>query len=315
MFCHFPDQAALFLVVFAPTSNSQQVLLPVPLVSPRLTLVCLLQIGSRWKDVVSKCIKDHFQPLLLFYSNPDGSAVATDDAHKQPSGHARDKGAVNGDGKGTSVIPCIHGSFPEGTVSRVGLFHAITCSLQQLLGAVCARVLLQIIIRNKSWIGDRVRLPLWGSNEKMAEGSRRLLLSGLFIPGFVWSGRFYPPFLKILLWLCLLAVPQVQAATAALLPVRAHRAANQTGSSSHKWFFFFFFSFLHHRQCVCQPIFLTPLIPASLRSFGIAGFGAQENGADEGEYQRFVRFWLLQREDLVHLQQGKRSDQRRARTR
>uniref|UniRef100_A0A673AI71 Inactive ubiquitin carboxyl-terminal hydrolase 53-like n=1 Tax=Sphaeramia orbicularis TaxID=375764 RepID=A0A673AI71_9TELE len=33
------------------------------------------EIGSRWKDVVSKCIKGHFQPLLLFYANPDGSAI------------------------------------------------------------------------------------------------------------------------------------------------------------------------------------------------------------------------------------------------
>lgn len=50
--------------------------------------------------MVSKCIKDHFQPLLLFYSNPEGSAVAVDDAHKQPGSHLHHKGAMNGDGKG-----------------------------------------------------------------------------------------------------------------------------------------------------------------------------------------------------------------------
>lgn len=61
----------------------------------------MLQIGPRWKDVVSKCIKDHFQPLLLFYSNPEGSAVAVDDAHKPPASHPHHRGAVNGDGKGT----------------------------------------------------------------------------------------------------------------------------------------------------------------------------------------------------------------------
>ncbi|KAK7912912.1 hypothetical protein WMY93_013123 [Mugilogobius chulae] len=28
------------------------------------------EIGSKWKDVASKCIRGHFQPLLLFYTNP-----------------------------------------------------------------------------------------------------------------------------------------------------------------------------------------------------------------------------------------------------
>lgn len=50
------------------------------------------EIGSRWKDVVSKCIKGHFQPLLLFYANPDGSAIVVDDAHY--------KTPVNGDVQG-----------------------------------------------------------------------------------------------------------------------------------------------------------------------------------------------------------------------
>uniref|UniRef100_A0A3P9A8V7 USP domain-containing protein n=1 Tax=Esox lucius TaxID=8010 RepID=A0A3P9A8V7_ESOLU len=38
------------------------------------------EIGSKWKDVATKCIRGHFQPLLLFYSNPDGSAISVDDA-------------------------------------------------------------------------------------------------------------------------------------------------------------------------------------------------------------------------------------------
>ncbi|XP_041504422.1 inactive ubiquitin carboxyl-terminal hydrolase 53 isoform X1 [Microtus oregoni] len=41
------------------------------------------EIGSRWKDVVSKCIRCHLQPLLLFYANPDGTAVSTEDALRQ----------------------------------------------------------------------------------------------------------------------------------------------------------------------------------------------------------------------------------------
>ncbi|XP_037614796.1 inactive ubiquitin carboxyl-terminal hydrolase 53 [Sebastes umbrosus] len=55
------------------------------------------EIGSRWKDVVSKCIKGHFQPLLLFYANPDGSAITADDASRQNSSQAHYKTSVNGD--------------------------------------------------------------------------------------------------------------------------------------------------------------------------------------------------------------------------
>uniref|UniRef100_A0A3Q1BB35 USP domain-containing protein n=1 Tax=Amphiprion ocellaris TaxID=80972 RepID=A0A3Q1BB35_AMPOC len=55
------------------------------------------EIGSRWKDVVSKCIKGHFQPLLLFYSNPDGSAITTDDASRQNSSQSHYKTPVNGE--------------------------------------------------------------------------------------------------------------------------------------------------------------------------------------------------------------------------
>nr|XP_017526830.2 inactive ubiquitin carboxyl-terminal hydrolase 53 isoform X2 [Manis javanica]XP_036848974.1 inactive ubiquitin carboxyl-terminal hydrolase 53 isoform X2 [Manis javanica] len=41
------------------------------------------EVGPRWKDVVSKCVRCHFQPLLLFYANPDGTAVSTEDALRQ----------------------------------------------------------------------------------------------------------------------------------------------------------------------------------------------------------------------------------------
>ncbi|XP_070849599.1 inactive ubiquitin carboxyl-terminal hydrolase 53 [Chaetodon trifascialis] len=55
------------------------------------------EISSRWKDVVSKCIKDHFQPLLLFYSNPDGSAITADDASRQNISQSHHKTPVNGE--------------------------------------------------------------------------------------------------------------------------------------------------------------------------------------------------------------------------
>uniref|UniRef100_A0A8C7ZJK4 Ubiquitin specific peptidase 53 n=1 Tax=Oryzias sinensis TaxID=183150 RepID=A0A8C7ZJK4_9TELE len=55
------------------------------------------EVGSRWKDVVTKCIKNHFQPLLLFYSNLDGSAITTEDASIQNISHSHYKASVNGD--------------------------------------------------------------------------------------------------------------------------------------------------------------------------------------------------------------------------
>ncbi|XP_010765076.1 inactive ubiquitin carboxyl-terminal hydrolase 54-like, partial [Notothenia coriiceps] len=40
----------------------------------------LLQlIGPKWKDVVSRCIKGHYQPLLLLYADPRGTPVSVQD--------------------------------------------------------------------------------------------------------------------------------------------------------------------------------------------------------------------------------------------
>lgn len=40
---------------------------------------CFLQIGPKWKDVVSRCIKGHYQPLLLLYADPRGTPVSVHD--------------------------------------------------------------------------------------------------------------------------------------------------------------------------------------------------------------------------------------------
>ncbi|XP_068163899.1 inactive ubiquitin carboxyl-terminal hydrolase 53 isoform X2 [Antennarius striatus] len=55
------------------------------------------EIGSRWKDVISKCIKEQFQPLLLFYSNPDGSAIDADDVVTLSGSQSHYNSPVNGD--------------------------------------------------------------------------------------------------------------------------------------------------------------------------------------------------------------------------
>lgn len=48
-----------------------------------LKLLLLIQIGPKWKDVVTKCIKGHYQPLLLLYADPRGTPVSTQDLPSQ----------------------------------------------------------------------------------------------------------------------------------------------------------------------------------------------------------------------------------------
>ncbi|XP_062864811.1 inactive ubiquitin carboxyl-terminal hydrolase 53 [Trichomycterus rosablanca] len=62
------------------------------------------EIGSKWKDVASKCIRGHFQPLLLFYANPDGSAVSNEDAPRQTTMWSQYKSALNGEGPGEASL-------------------------------------------------------------------------------------------------------------------------------------------------------------------------------------------------------------------
>ncbi|XP_060033090.1 inactive ubiquitin carboxyl-terminal hydrolase 53 [Erinaceus europaeus] len=62
------------------------------------------ELGGRWKDVVSKCIRCHFQPLLLFYANPEGTAVSTEDALRQVVHWSHYKSAAeNTGGRKTSI--------------------------------------------------------------------------------------------------------------------------------------------------------------------------------------------------------------------
>ncbi|XP_056629137.1 inactive ubiquitin carboxyl-terminal hydrolase 53 [Triplophysa dalaica] len=61
------------------------------------------EIGSKWKDVASKCIRGHFQPLLLFYANPDGTAVSNEDAPRQTTMWSRYNSPLNGKGTDTQL--------------------------------------------------------------------------------------------------------------------------------------------------------------------------------------------------------------------
>ncbi|MBN3285491.1 UBP53 hydrolase, partial [Polyodon spathula] len=55
------------------------------------------EVGSKWKDVVTKCIRGHFQPLLLFYANPEGTAVSTEDALQQATLWSHYKSPLSGE--------------------------------------------------------------------------------------------------------------------------------------------------------------------------------------------------------------------------
>lgn len=46
---------------------------------PHIWLLLFVQIGPKWKDVVSRCIKGHYQPLLLLYADPRGTPVSEQD--------------------------------------------------------------------------------------------------------------------------------------------------------------------------------------------------------------------------------------------
>lgn len=62
--------------------------------------VCLdvfVKVGSKWKDVVTKCIRGHFQPLLLFYTDLEGSAVRGAEVPRTESSASHHKPSANGE--------------------------------------------------------------------------------------------------------------------------------------------------------------------------------------------------------------------------
>lgn len=60
-------------------------------------LLLFLQIGPKWKDVVLRCIKGHYQPLLLLYADPRGTPVSAQDPPplSRPCYDSEDSGNYN----------------------------------------------------------------------------------------------------------------------------------------------------------------------------------------------------------------------------
>lgn len=63
-------------------------------------IVSSLQIGPKWKDVVSRCIKGHYQPLLLLYADPRGTPVSVQDLPSRLDLHHLNKACYDSEDSG-----------------------------------------------------------------------------------------------------------------------------------------------------------------------------------------------------------------------
>lgn len=58
------------------------------------------EIGPKWKDVVSRCIKGHYQPLLLLYADPRGTPVSVQDLPSRHDLHLLNKACYDSEDSG-----------------------------------------------------------------------------------------------------------------------------------------------------------------------------------------------------------------------
>ncbi|XP_070696872.1 inactive ubiquitin carboxyl-terminal hydrolase 54a [Pempheris klunzingeri] len=58
------------------------------------------EIGPKWKDVVSRCIKGHYQPLLLLYADPRGTPVSIQDLPSRFDIHQLNKACYDSEDSG-----------------------------------------------------------------------------------------------------------------------------------------------------------------------------------------------------------------------
>lgn len=187
--------------------------------------------------------------------------------------------------------PCVQLSFPSGRVilSHVTLFVLIIWSLQQLLsGHLCRctasdNMLCECHLEEFDYRLCEIAAllsPLWDSNEKwLLTVEHCCCLDYLSLDLFGWGG--FIPFKDPPLALHSGRAPGPSCDSRSL-PVRAHRAPNQTGSSLQKPKKPPFLSFLHHHQFLCNQF--SASYSASLCSSGISSFSVPENGTHEGEY-------------------------------
>lgn len=84
----------------------------------------LAKIGPKWKDVVTKCIKGHYQPLLLLYADPQGTPVSTQDlpAHVDYQSYSR----MCYDSEDSGELPCSLAALPHQPLSGVSEHVGLT---------------------------------------------------------------------------------------------------------------------------------------------------------------------------------------------
>ncbi|XP_010371411.2 inactive ubiquitin carboxyl-terminal hydrolase 54 isoform X8 [Rhinopithecus roxellana] len=63
------------------------------------------EIGPKWKDVVTKCIKGHYQPLLLLYADPQGTPVSTQDLPPQAEFQSYSRTCYDSEDSAKEFIP------------------------------------------------------------------------------------------------------------------------------------------------------------------------------------------------------------------
>lgn len=81
----------------------------------------LVQIGPKWKDVVTKCIKGHYQPLLLLYADPQGTPVSTQDLPPQVEFQSYSKTCYDSEDSGEQPNSDLHLSLTNVITGYLGL--------------------------------------------------------------------------------------------------------------------------------------------------------------------------------------------------
>uniref|UniRef100_A0A672N1F5 Inactive ubiquitin carboxyl-terminal hydrolase 54-like n=1 Tax=Sinocyclocheilus grahami TaxID=75366 RepID=A0A672N1F5_SINGR len=72
------------------------------------------EIGPKWKDVVSRCIKGHYQPLLLLYADPRGTPVSAQDLASRLDLHHYTKAYYDSEDSGACTSGLSAGYHSEG---------------------------------------------------------------------------------------------------------------------------------------------------------------------------------------------------------
>ncbi|XP_028324347.1 inactive ubiquitin carboxyl-terminal hydrolase 54-like isoform X2 [Gouania willdenowi] len=83
-------------------------------------------IGPKWKDVVSRCIRGHYQPLLLLYTDPRGTPLCSQEDSEDSDSTGRSHGSSTSDlqvPSPPSAAACADGPRPLAASPWIGPTH------------------------------------------------------------------------------------------------------------------------------------------------------------------------------------------------